>query len=75
MEHHITQVPASQVSHSTASHFKSNEGMGGGGGALPKRNHRISLLSPHSSEFYFHWTSVPTLKAHFLSVSSEDVAH
>jgi len=32
MEHHITQVPASQMTHSTASHFKSNEGMGRGGG-------------------------------------------
>jgi len=29
MEHHITQVPASQLTHSTASHFKSDEGMGG----------------------------------------------
>lgn len=31
MEHHITQVTASQLTNSTASHFKSDEGMGGGG--------------------------------------------
>jgi hypothetical protein len=37
-EHHITQVPASQLTHSTASHFKSDEGMGGRVGGRPTSN-------------------------------------
>lgn len=83
--HH--QVPGSKLAQNRHA-FKGNNGGGGGshnctrvwnkfcdlsGQKLQTWNHRIVLLTPHSSQVTFQRTSMPTLHVHSVSESSEDM--